>query len=508
MASKSFDLTKFRKSLTKSIEGLGIGFNDPDTWISTGSYALNYLISSDFKKGIPLGKVTVVAGESGCLTGTATVNIRATTHKSTLTDYIYYDIDNMDISVERLKDLYFSYNYKIEILTPDGYQKIGSWYDKGILPTKSISTNSFTTTCANNHLIQLCNDKWMMADDLAVGDVIQTIYGYETIIKIEDSGNLECFDFEILHPNHRYWGDGMSSHNSGKSYVCSGNIIKNAQEQDIFVILIDSENALDESWLKALGVDTSPDKLLKLNMAMIDDVAKTISDFMKEYKEMTDVPKILFVVDSLGMLLTPTDVKQLEDGDLKGDMGRKPKALTALVRNCVNMFGTYNVGLVATNHTYSSQNIFDPDDKISGGQGFIYASSIVIGMQKFKLKEDMDGIKTSTVNGIRSKCKIMKSRYAKPFEEVEIKIPFDVGMDPHSGLFDLFLKKKLLNREGNSYIYVDVNGQIHKYFEKAWNRNTNGVLDLIMTEFEDKLKLMKLEEKENDIVGENDDDVK
>jgi hypothetical protein len=25
---------------------------------------------------------------------------------------------------------------------------------------------------------------------------------------------------------------------------------------------------------------------------------------------------------------------------MKGDMGRKPKALTALVRNCVNMFGT------------------------------------------------------------------------------------------------------------------------------------------------------------------------
>ena len=63
---------------------------------------------------------------------------------------------------------------------------------------------------------------------------------------------------------------------------------------------------------------------------------------------------------------------------MKGDMGRKPKALTALVRNCVNMFGSHNVGLVATNHTYASQDMFDPDDKISGGQGFIYASSILL----------------------------------------------------------------------------------------------------------------------------------
>ena len=33
---------------------------------------------------------------------------------------------------------------------------------------------------------------------------------------------------------------------AGKSYIASGNIIKNAQEQGIFVILVDTENALDE----------------------------------------------------------------------------------------------------------------------------------------------------------------------------------------------------------------------------------------------------------------------
>ena len=63
--AKAFDVTKFRKSLTKSIDGLGIGFNDPTDWISTGNYALNYLVSGDFHKGVPLGKVTVLAGESG-----------------------------------------------------------------------------------------------------------------------------------------------------------------------------------------------------------------------------------------------------------------------------------------------------------------------------------------------------------------------------------------------------------------------------------------------------------
>jgi recombination protein RecA len=335
--AKPFDVSKFRKTLTKSIDGISIGFRDPDTWISTNNYALNYLISGDFQRGIPLGKVTVFAGESG----------------------------------------------------------------------------------------------------------------------------------------------------AGKSFICSGNIVKNAQEQGIYVILVDTENALDEAWLHALGVATTEDKLLKVNLAMIDDVAKLINDFVKEYKNIPEAerPKVLFVLDSLGMMLTPTDVNQFEAGDLKGDMGRKPKALTALVRNCVNMFGDLNIGLVATNHTYASQDMFDPDDKISGGQGFIYASSIVVAMRKLKLKEDEDGNKVTEVKGIRAACKIMKTRYAKPFESVQVKIPYETGMNPYSGLVDMFEGKGLLQKEGNSLKYTLVDGTVIKQFRKAWERNEDGSLDKVMEDY-------------------------
>ena len=335
--AKPFDVSKFRKEITKSIDGLSIGFNDPTDWISTGNYALNYLISGDFNKGVPLGKVTVFAGESG----------------------------------------------------------------------------------------------------------------------------------------------------AGKSYFCSGNIIKNAQQQGIFVVLVDSENALDESWMQALGVDTSPEKLLKLSMAMIDDVAKTIATFMSDYKALPDGerPKVLFVIDSLGMLLTPTDVNQFEAGEMKGDLGRKPKALTALVRNCVNMFGSYNVGMVCTNHTYASQDMFDPDDKISGGQGFIYASSIVIAMKKLKLKEDEDGNKISDVMGIRAACKVMKTRYAKPFEGVQVKIPYETGMNPYSGLVDLAEKRGLLKKDGNRLAFTTSEGEVIKQFRKAWENNEGGCLDQVMQDF-------------------------
>ena len=341
MATKAFDPTKFRNSLTKSIKGMSAGFNDPQDWISTGNYALNYLLSGDFRKGIPLGKVSVFAGESG----------------------------------------------------------------------------------------------------------------------------------------------------AGKSYIVSGNIVKSAQEQGIFVVLIDSENALDQTWLEALGVDCDDSKLLKLNMAMIDDVAKTISTFMDDYRSMNeeDRPKVLFVVDSLGMLMSPTEVNQFEAGDMKGDMGRKAKALKALVTNCVNMFGSYNVGMCVTNHTYASQDMFDPDDKISGGSGFVYASSMVVAMKKLKLKEDADGNKTSQVHGIRAACKVKKTRYAKPFEAVQVKIPYETGMDPYSGMFDLLEAKGLLEKQGNRYKYTDSEGNETLEYRKNW---TGELLEMIMADLPAKEQQM------------------
>lgn len=334
---KPIDLTKFKKDI-KGLEKVSMGFHDPKYWISTGSFALNYMISGDFHKGIPMGKVSLFAGQSG----------------------------------------------------------------------------------------------------------------------------------------------------SGKSYLVSGNIARNAQQNGFFVVMVDSENALDQEWLHALGVSTDEDKLMKLNVAMIDDVAKLITEFVKNFKNewgstpRDERPKVLFIIDSLGMLLTPTDVNQFEEGNIKGDMGRKPKALAALVRNCVNSFGEWDMGLVATQHSYASQDMFDPDDKITGGQGFIYASSIVLAMRKLKLKEDADGNKITNVAGIRSQIKCMKTRYNKPFEQCELKIPYDTGLDPYSGLIDFFESKGYFVKDGNRLKYTSLDGTEHKNFRK---QISNELLDTMMTEF-------------------------
>lgn len=121
---------------------------------------------------------------------------------------------------------------------------------------------------------------------------------------------------------------------------------------------------------------------------------------------------------------------------------------------------------------------------VSHNSGFIYASSIVVAMDKLKLKKDADGNKTSQVHGIRAKCKVMKTRYSKPFEQVELEIPYETGLDEFSGFFEYILSKGVIEKTGNKYLYYDKDGNGFKYFEKQIVKNENGICDLILSEWD------------------------
>jgi hypothetical protein len=79
----------------------------------------------------------------------------------------------------------------------------------------------------------------------------------------------------------------------------------------------------------------------------------------------------------------------------------------------------------------------------------------------------------------------MKTRYAKPFESVQVEIPYSTGMSPFSGLVDLFEAKGKLKKEGNSLVYTTKDGEIIKQFRKAWNNNDKDGLITVMAEWDD-----------------------
>jgi hypothetical protein len=175
------------------------------------------------------------------------------------------------------------------------------------------------------------------------------------------------------------------------------------------------------------------------------------------------------------MLISPNNMKQAEEGNMVGDMGIKAKQITHMMRVMMAQIASQPIGLVATNHVMDSQDKYQPD-KIPGGKMLEFASSVIVQMNKYLLKEDEDGkaLAGGQVAGIRSTAVVRKSRYAKPFERIKLDIPYDQGMNPYSGLFELFEKKGVIQKDGMRYTYESpVTGECFKEYRKDYRKKAS-----------------------------------
>jgi len=269
---------------------------------------------------------------------------------------------------------------------------------------------------------------------------------------------------------------------SGKSLLAAFAMGQAQRNDNAFIILLDSEGAGDKQWLIKAGVNVSKNKFMRIPVFTVDDVVKTIAEFISDFKSSGSDQPILIVLDSIGMLETNTGQEKWMKGNNAGDQGQLAKQLKKLVKNCVYLCEQTNIGFLFCNHTYESQDMFNPDQKISGGAGIVYASSIVIATRKAKLKEVNEDfvIETTTgVQGIKINVMVYKSRYNKPFEKTTIEVPWSTGINPYSGLIEMLELDGTLVKVGNKLLYTDKDGVEHKYFRK---RFTPELLDQIMAE--------------------------
>lgn len=349
---KPVDLTKFRKIIDKNVDGITFGFVEPRKWLSTGNYALNWLLTQRFDRAFPMtGRINMCAGESA----------------------------------------------------------------------------------------------------------------------------------------------------SGKSYICSANVVKDALSKGIPVIIFDTEDRLDKTWMENLGVDPENPLLQRIQTNSIEKIMQIVALVSKEYKEENkDVPPeeqagLLFVVDSLGAAYPEDEVTRYNDGELSMTDGmRRAGAMTKMVNSILANIASTEMGCIVTNHVYATTDMYS-DDVIPGGKKLIFLTTQILQMNKLKLKakdleEGIDGVSDSDVVGIRSKCKVYKSNWNRPFASVEVQIPYEKGMNPYSGLFGLFNEgikvngQPLLQKEGNQYAYYSVltGEQVFKKFRKNIE---NSDYDLIMKEY-------------------------
>ena len=58
-------LSKLRKDIEKKYDDVIVDLAEPKEWLHSGNYVLNHILSGEFGKGYPAGRITQVFGVSG-----------------------------------------------------------------------------------------------------------------------------------------------------------------------------------------------------------------------------------------------------------------------------------------------------------------------------------------------------------------------------------------------------------------------------------------------------------
>lgn len=222
---------------------------------------------------------------------------------------------------------------------------------------------------------------------------------------------------------------------AGKSFIAYS-ICKSSQKNGYSVIYIDTENSIDLEGISKMGIDTSLDKFRLIRTNKVEDINMTISQLLDDLKEQKlsgyEIPKILIVLDSIGMMSSNKEKEDLLKGDMKQDMTRA-KQLNSMFRSISSDLGYLDIPMVCCNHTYLSQGSMYPMEISKGGMGLVYAASILGFLSKSKLKTGDEDEMDLGQSGITVLFKTQKNRLAKP-KKIRFDISFLNGLNPYNGL--------------------------------------------------------------------------
>lgn len=130
------------------------------------------------------------------------------------------------ISISNFFELSENEGGTYEIETPQGWVEIGDLVKKSNKECYALLTNYHNELRGSNDHYVETQRGWVKLEDIDVqNDVVYTKDGDETIMSLESIGVHDTFDLEVLSDEHKYYANGIVSHNTGKTTI--GNIICN-----------------------------------------------------------------------------------------------------------------------------------------------------------------------------------------------------------------------------------------------------------------------------------------
>ena len=247
---------------------------------------------------------------------------------------------------------------------------------------------------------------------------------------------------------------------SGKSLIAA-QILANTQKMGGLAVYIDTENAINEEFLQALGIDIS--KLLYVQLETVEDIFEVMENIILTVREGEKDRLVTIAVDSVAA--ATTKVEQSADYSKDGWATSKAIVLSKAMRKITQMIGRQRIALIFTNQLRQKMGVMFGDPwTTSGGKALPFHAST-----RIRLK-NMGQIKDTGKNVLGMKCRaqIVKNRLGPPLRHADYDMYFDRGIDNYGGWLTVMKEHKLVKVGGAWYTLVDQNGDEHKFQSKDW----------------------------------------
>lgn len=224
---------------------------------------------------------------------------------------------------------------------------------------------------------------------------------------------------------------------SGKTTLCL-HIIAEAQKTGGLAAFIDAEHALDVQYAKKLGVDTAN---LLLSQPDFGEQALEITDTLVRSNALD-----IIVIDSVAALVPRSEIEG-EMGD--ATMAVQARLMSQALRKLTGAISKSKTAVVFINQLRSKIGImFGNPETTTGGNALKFYASVRLDIRRIAAIKD-----GTDVIGNRTKVKIVKSKVAPPFKEVEFDILYNEGISKTGDLIDLATNLGVLKKSGSWFTY-------------------------------------------------------
>lgn len=258
--------------------------------------------------------------------------------------------------------------------------------------------------------------------------------------------------------------NGLES--SGKSLVAA-HVLSNVQKKGGVAVYIDTENALDEQFLRSVGVNTS--EMMSTQLDTVEQIFEFIEQIIEIVRSDKGNDKLVGIVfDSLAGASTRKEMAA--DFDKDGWATDKALIVSKAMRKITNLIGKERILLVVTNQLRQKLNVMFGDPwTTSGGKALQFHSSVRIRLglaakDKYIIKKG----KVDETIGIRVTAKVIKNRVGPPFRNATFDIYFDRGIDDLTSWLDILKAHDIVKRSNPGFKISDQNGEEHKFTTEEW----------------------------------------